>query len=313
MMSIEELWRRLASTAVGGAQIRIDAEHPLDIYADMQPPGRVGLVAICGVRPPEVRPMRALSVEQGRRADGRWSLRLSLLEGQLMPVFAALCRDIVACTRSGIDEARLGQVVVQRLVHWRSLLDRDAAGLGEATLRGLIGELLVLRDRLLPTLRLTEAISSWRGPLGAPQDFVLPDGRRIEVKTVGPHADQVRVNGLAQLDGCGDPLTLMVVRAESSPPDALGAVSAPALILEVRDLFTAEPEAIAAFDAALSGLGWHEHPSHHAVALRIVAVDSHEVEPGFPLLTRSTVPSGVLDADYAIALPGRSQTDRGGT
>ena len=93
-MSIEELWWQLGTVVVGGAQTRVDAAHPLDIYADMQPPDRVGLVAVCGARPPEVRPMRALSVEQGKRADGRWTLRLSLLERQLMPVFAALCRDV---------------------------------------------------------------------------------------------------------------------------------------------------------------------------------------------------------------------------
>lgn len=256
--------------------------------------------------------MRALSVEQGKRADGRWTLRLSLLERQLMPVFAALCRDVIACTRSGVDEARLGQVVVQRLVHWRSLLDRDAAGLGEAILRGLIGELLVLRDRLLPILRPAEAVGAWRGPLGAPQDFVLPDGSRIEVKTVAPHADHVRVNGLAQLDAGGDPLTLVVVRGEGAPPDARGAISAPALIVELHSLLAAEPETLAAFEAALSGLGWHEHPSHDAVALRVVAIEDHEVGPAFPLLTRATVPAGVLDADYMIILPGRSRSGEEG-
>ncbi|MDT8278133.1 PD-(D/E)XK motif protein [Roseomonas mucosa] len=304
-MSIEDLWRQLAAAAGGGAQTRVDAAHPLDIYADLQPPDRVGLVAVCGARPPEVRPMRALSVEHGRRADGRWTLRLALLERQLLPVFAALCRDVVACTRSGVDEARLGQVVVQRILHWRSLLEREAAGLGEAALRGLIGELLVLRDRLLPALGPGAAIPAWRGPLGAPQDFVLPDGRRIEVKTVGPHADQVRINGLHQLDPCGDPLTLTVVRAEAATPDARGAVSAPALIGELRGLLAAEPEALAAFETALSGLGWHDHASHDAVALRVVDMEDHEVGPGFPRLTRGSVPAGLLDADYAVALPGR--------
>ena len=304
-MSIEELWCQLAAIAGGSAQTRVDGTHPLDIYADLQPPDRIGLVAVCGAKPPDVRPMRALSIEQGRRTDGRWTLRLSLLERQLMPVFAALCRDIVACTRSGVDETRLGQVVVQRLVHWRSLLDRDAAGLGEAALRGLIGELLILRDRLLPMLSPAEAIGAWRGPLGAPQDFVLPDGRCIEVKTVGPHADQVRVHGLAQLDASGDSLTLVVIRGEDVPPDARGAVSAPALIAELHGMLAAEPEVLASFVAALSGLGWHEHMSHYAVALRIVAVDDHDVGPNFPRLTRGTVPAGIIEADYSIALPGR--------
>ena len=249
--------------------------------------------------------MRALSVEQGRRADGRWTLRLSLLEQQLLPVFSALCRDIVACTRSGVEETRLGQVVVQRLVHWRTLLEHETSGLGEAALRGLIGELVVLRDRLLPSLMPAAAVSAWRGPLGAPQDFVLPDGSRIEVKTVGPHADQVHINGLAQLDPCGDPLTLVIVRGQAVTPDARGAVTAPALIADLRGLLAAEPEILAAFEAALIGLGWHEHASHDAVALRVVGVDDHEIGPGFPRLTRQTVPTGVVDADYTIALPGR--------
>lgn len=304
-MSIEQLWQQLASASAQAAQIRIDAAHPLDIYADFQPPDRVGLVAICAFRPPAVRPMRVLSVEDGRRADGRWTLRVSLLERSLLPVFAALSRDIVAYTRSGVDESRLGQAVVQRLVHWRTLLDREAAGLGEATLRGLIGELLVLRDRLLPVVKPLQAIFAWRGPLGAPQDFVLPDGHRLEVKTVRAHADQVHVNGLDQLDPCGDSLTLIVVRAEDARPEAPGAVTAPGLIGEIRDLMTGEPEALAAFEVALSGLCWHDHPSHGAVALRVVRMDDYNVGSGFPRLTKADVPAGVLDVDYLIALPGR--------
>jgi hypothetical protein len=303
-MSIEELWRQLAA-AGGGAQTRVEATHPLDIYADLQPPDHVGLVAICGAKPPEIRPMRALSVDIGRRADGRWTLRLSLVERQLLPVFTALCRDIVACTRSGVDETRLGQIVVQRLVHWRTLLEREAVGLGEAALRGLIGELLVLRDRMLPALRPNEAVDAWKGPHGAPQDFVFPNGDRIEVKTVGSYADQVRVNGLAQLDATGDSLALVVVRGEGVPPEASGAVSAPALIKELRGVLAAEPEALAAFEAALNALGWHDHPSHATVALRPLGIERYDVGPGFPRLTRTNVPAGVLDADYLIALPSR--------
>ena len=96
-------------------------------------------------------------------------LRVSLLERSLLPVFAALSRDIVAYTRSGVDKSRLGQAVVRRLVHWRTLLDREAAGLGEATLRGLIGELLVLRDRLLPVVKPLQAIFDGGEPSAHPR------------------------------------------------------------------------------------------------------------------------------------------------
>jgi hypothetical protein len=311
MMSIERLWQQLADAAPGGAQTRVEATHPLDIYADLQPPDRIGLVAVCGVRPPDVRPMRALSVEVAKRSDGRWTLRLSLVDSQLAPVFAALCRDVIACTRCGVDEARLGQVVVQRIVHWRTLLESSSVGLGDATLRGLIGELLVLRNRLVPVMTLTDAVGAWRGPFGAPQDFVLPSGERIEVKTVGPLADQATIHGLAQLDGAGDPLSLMVVRAEDVPPTAPGAVSAPALIKEMRELLAAEPEAQAEFDSAFVCIGWHDHPAHGNLALRVSGMEMHGVGPDFPHLTRANVPGGVLEADYLIALPPRIVPERG--
>ena len=59
----------------------------------------------------------------------------------------------------------------------------------------------------------------------------------------------------------------------------------------------------------MNGLGWHEHASHDAVALRVIAKDDHEVGPSFPRLTRRIVPAGVLDADYAIVLPARRTTE----
>lgn len=312
MTSIEDLWHQLATAAVSTAQTRVDATHPLDIYADLQSSDRVGLIAVCGARPPEVRPMRALGIEVGRRMDGRWTLRLSLLEPALLPVFAALCRDIVACTRSGVEEARLGNVVVQRIVHWRTLLEREAAGLDEATLRGLIGELLVLRDRLLWMLGPADAVGAWRGPWGAPQDFLLPGGRRLEVKTVSSHSDQVTIHGLAQLDAGADPLDMIVVRVEHSTPNAPNAVSAPALISELRQQLSVDPEVVEVFDASLRELGWHDHPSHSAVAVRAVGMDVHSVAGSFPRLTRANVPEGVLDADYRIALPGDAVRRDGG-
>jgi hypothetical protein len=311
MMSIEDLWRTLGSAPGPTAQTRVDASHPHDIYADVEPPGRVGLVVVCTTRPPDVRPLRSLLVERGKRSDGRWALRLTLLDRQLLPVFAALCTDIIGCTRSGVHEALLGQIAVQRLVHWRNLMEKEPSGLGDAALRGLIGELLVLRDRMLPTLGPGAAVGAWRGPLGAPQDFVLPDNARIEVKTIGRQGDQVRINGLGQLDPGEDPLTLIIVRTEGVEPDARGAVTAPRLIADLDALLSVEPEAAALFRTTLGHLGWHEHSSHEAVALRLIGFEEHAVGNAFPRLTAATVPPGVIDVDYAIMLPSPAEPSRG--
>ncbi len=306
--TIEQLWNELRVSSGGSRQRRVDASHPLDLYADFEAPDRPGLVAVCGTRAAETRPLRALNIEQGVRADGRWSLRIVLHEPQLLAVFAALCRDIIAFTRTGIDEATLSSAVIGRIDRWRNLLERDGTGLDESVLRGLIGELFVLKTELLPTLTPSVAVKAWTGPHGSPQDFLLPSGVRIEVKTIGRAADTIRVNGLGQLNAGNDPLVLMVVRAEVTGASAPGAATVPLLVSQLRTQLAQDPDALVDFDAALASAGWHEHPSHDSFALRPAAIEAHDVDIHFPRLTHASVPAGVEDVNYSIVLPGHGRT-----
>ena len=308
ILTIEQLWNDLRTSSGGSRQRRVDASHPLDLYADLESPDRPGFVAVCGTRPAEARLLRALSIDQGVRTDGRWSLRIVLNEPQLLPVFAALCRDIIASTRAGVSETALAAAVIGRIDRWRNLLERDAAGLGESVLRGLIGELLIMETELLPALAPGDAVAAWTGPHGTPQDFLLPSGTRIEVKTIGRDAGSVRINGLAQLDAHMDPLVLMVVRAEVTGPSAPGAVTVPLLVSRLRARLAQDSDAVVAFDAALACVGWHDHPSHESFALRPVTFEAHDVDVRFPRLTRASVPDGIEDADYSIVLPRQCRT-----
>ncbi len=301
-MTIEELWASLRQSGLS-AQQRIDTTHPRDVYADFEAPDRVGIVAVCGRRPASPRPMQAVSIERGERSDGRWTLRLTLAQVALHPVFAALCNDIVVHTRKGVSERNMGPAVLARLAHWRALLERSAAGLDTSILRGLLGELFVLRDEILPALSAGDALATWTGPAGTTQDFMLPSGHRLEIKTAPPNAGMVRIHGLGQLDPGGDSLELLVVRMQDTSVLAPGAVTVPGLIDSIRSVISADPDAEAAFDVLLATVGWHEHPSHHELAVHVLGIDRHEVKSGFPRLIGTSVPSGVQDVDYTIVLP----------
>ena len=110
-------------------------------------------------------------------------------------MFAALCSDIVTSTCSSIGEEAAALAILTRLDRWRALLEGDRKALTNSALRGLIGELLILEADLLPHLPALDAVGSWTGPLGTAQDFLLPSGRRIEVKAVRPEATTVQING----------------------------------------------------------------------------------------------------------------------
>lgn len=302
MPSIEELWTALRAGGVSSQRL-IDVSHPHDLYAGFALPDEVGMVVICAERPPLPRPLRAMTVEAGRREDGRWALRLALQEPALQPVFAAFCNDIVKFTSLNVDETQLGAAVLSRLQRWRSLLERDATGLDERILRGLIGELTVLRSRLLPMLGPKAAVAAWQGPYGAAQDFLLPDGHRIEVKASNWSASDVQINGLLQLDPGPDQLTLAVVRMQTTGALAQAATNAPRLISRLHALLADDADALGDFNYALGLLGWHNHPSHDKFAVRLMSIEAHMVSETFPRLTSASVPEGVVDVTYRVILP----------
>lgn len=301
-MRIEELWSSLRREAAE-AQRRVDAAHPLDLYADFEQPDRPGLILFCDERPNDPPSLRAIGIDRRQRHDGRWSLRIYLEEPRLLPVFAELCRDIVDFTRHAPPSAQPSGLVLSRIERWRNLMQPQPAGLSRAQLRGLIGELLVLERELLPALGPDQAVSAWTGPLGTSQDFRLPDGRKMEVKTIDRNADRVQINGLDQLDGGSDPLQLVVVRLEDTGIEAEGAITVARLIEQLRIRLIEAPNALQAFEMLLRFVGWEETAEAESVVVRLSRIDRYGVDAEFPRLTAATVPVSVVEATYKIVLP----------
>ncbi len=147
------------------------------------------------------------------------------------------------------------------------------------------------------------AVSAWTGPLRAHQDFICPDGSRIEVKTIHPEDTELKINGIGQLDGGGDPLTLVVVRLAETAPGAPDAITAISLVSAIATTLTGEPQARSEFDSRLAAAGWHDHPDHAKVAGRVIAIERHCVDGNFPRLVRANVHEAVGDADYTVIIP----------
>jgi hypothetical protein len=301
MTMIDALWDGLRTASSATVHRRVDEHHPLDLYAEFEPPCHPGLMLLCSRNPPELRQMKAITMERGQRPDGRWWLRLSLHESSLRAVFSGLCHDIITFTRSGVSAASAPAAILGRVERWRALLEGDRGGLSVNKLRGLIGELLVLQE-LLDLLAPFEAVSSWNGPLGSPQDFMLPGGQRIEVKTVHPNADSVRINGLGQLDPGTDPLELRIIQMADTSHEAEGAITAPLLINALKEKVESEPLALNELESRLAAVGWQAHPRHNEYAVRLAGRHRYTVAEGFPRVIHANVPAGVDDVNYLVEL-----------
>jgi hypothetical protein len=221
----------------------------------------------------------------------------------LVPVFTALCHDVIEATRSGVPDSRAASAFLGRIERWRRLLDRDASDLSGSAALGLIGELTVLLSVILPSLGPLDAVSSWTGPLGTPQDFILPFGQRVEVKAVDRHADTVRIHGLAQLDPGADSLKLVVVRLEKTAALAAGAVTLAGIVAVSRELLAEPPAALDNFDRLLAFAGWNAARDPGSVAARVSSIEGHVVDDEFPRLVPGSVNARITDASYVIRLP----------
>jgi hypothetical protein len=301
--TIEQIWAGLRAAGSEPLHRRIDATHPLELYAVVEPPNRPGLVLFCPTQPPRPRVMRSLAIERGVRPDGRAWLRILLDEPSLAPVFATLCNDVVAFTRSGVSADGAAIAVLSRIERWRALLDGGRASLDRNALRGLIAELVVLENEVMTVLPAFDAVAAWTGPDGSPQDFTLPGGLRLEVKAIGPSAATVAIHGLDQLDPGPDRLTLIVVRLLDVPAESDDAVTAPDLVGRHEARLDGEPAALAELQRRLAAAGWTEHPDHAAFAVRIVGLERYAVDDRFPRLTRAMVPPGIEAVQYAVRLP----------
>jgi hypothetical protein len=158
-----------------------------------------------------------------------------------------------------------------------------------------------LHTRLLPALG-GEALSGWKGPQGAHQDFQF-SAVWIEVKTTFAKQPQtVRITSERQLDDTRAPaLFLHVLMLE---PQQGGAATLPALVAQMRATLGTWPVARESFEEALLAGGYlDKHAPHYAgVGYAVRQCQDFRVAPGFPRIVESDLPPGIGDASYRLSL-----------
>jgi hypothetical protein len=296
MSSIDEIWRQVEAGGPGGA-LRVDETHPDDLFGAIDATGRRGLVLYCESEPPMPPVLDAVEVTSAVRHDGRWALGIWLRDQTLMPVFTNLCTDLVESLRTTPAPAAPG-LMLGRLLRWRELLEAGSGPMSMSALRGLVGELLMLR-RCLEIWDPGDVVSGWVGPLGGPQDFVLP-GRRIEVKTIIPSARSVHISSIDQLDS-DEALSLAVVTLTTLSG---GTGIAPAELVAQLESTLMETSAadLTVFRDRLGTIGYVAEPHHAKPMFRLDSIDVFDVEGDFPRLRRSQLALGVERVSYEVLL-----------
>ena len=296
--ALRSAWKELAQHPAQSRQFRTRRLSPtlaLNVYAGLRAPDDAPCLLIDADVPAaslfEVGGMR-LNTYTG---DFGPLLGLTLEDAGRADLFAMVCGDAIAAASDAPAEESLPRFLA-RLDAWRRFLRERRAGLTRNETVGLLGELLIL-ERLLgddPSL-----LPSWAAPDDGLHDFVHL-GHALEIKTsLGP-STTMRISTLDQLDATGlRRLDLLHVRLVETPQgQCLGTI-----VDNVAIALPDEPSRRTFANALLRrGLMPDDLPARSAPVVELRDVTVYSVDPSFPRLARSNVPSAVRDAEYLLDL-----------
>ena len=217
---------------------------------------------------------------------------------------ALLVEDLLVIVGSkvprGLCPASTAEHVLASVIQLQGILKAKASPLSEEQQIGLFGELYLMREYILGALGADATITAWTGPEGAPQDFQA--GRfAVEVKTTrGNLPQKAKISSALQLQNNGDGKLFFARISIDGQPSAGRTLIAQ--IASVEAAISDHPLALIAFREKLMRLGYRsEHRSaYEGTGYQVRQVNFYDVREGFPRITESGLPEGVLSVGYDI-------------
>lgn len=286
---------------------RVHPEAACELLAGIRQPGNTpGLIfelSLEDVPPGLVLPRSdGFAVEPvllGGVQAGRVRYALTLVDLSYKTVFAVLCEDVAVAAASASSPRQALRDWTGRLHVWQAFMAlHGASGLSQAAVLGLIGELLILRDELIPCAGVRAALELWTGPRGEPNDFALPGGF-LEVKSTSRQSPEVmEIANVAQLDDSRGSILLAHVRLRPDP----GGLTLPQLVREIRSTVVEQAaERVVYFHDLLMAAGYVEAQADlYGSGYTPDRTDFFRVEGDFPRVTREELRLGVRNCSYSI-------------
>lgn len=228
---------------------------------------------------------------------------IRLRDSRFADLFSALANDLVAHVGGLTEQGAVAEATIARIARWQQFLRRlNPEGLGPEAQRGLYGELLCLRNHIVPAVGALRAVSTWTGPQGADQDFQLGTVA-IEAKTAVTHQLQtIAIASERQLDSTGLQELFVYFASLDARPHAgetlVSAVGAARLLVEsnahARDLLETRLLEAGYLDA--------HAPLYRTIGYTLRGAAAFRVAEGFPRIVESQLPRGLGSVQYLLSV-----------
>ena len=285
-----------------GGSLELGIKHPLEWHVGYFSPEVKSIVIVSDTPVSKIDSSRSIQASCKPRKDGKYATSLTLKSHEQEDVFVTMCGDIIRFSSIEDNQTHSLSKVVKRYSAWLKLLQHgNSAILSLIAQKGLIGELLYLKERLESGLSPTDALDGWIGPDGADQDFVYADGWH-EIKTTGIASSEVTISSIEQLDN-NCPGELIVMRVDKCAPAQSGAFTLYKLVHQIIKMLDSCVGAIDDFVLRLANVGYIDMPEYDQQMFVFSSKNTYKVNQTFPRLVRSKVPIEIVNLSYTLSLP----------
>lgn len=233
------------------------------------------------------------------KIDNQNQLIFHLLHKKDEDIFFTLCKDLLSITDSFQNEDLAIRTIFKRVESWQYFLRNAKELIDKRQLKGLIGELYLIKKYLLKNYKPEEIFSFWIAPLGSVQDFEL-NNMTIEVKTKSS-VNSITISSYEQLYSELDYLYLFVVTLSESSENITMSFNIINLIDEIKDLIGRDNLLlIEHFDKLLFQYGLLNINEYKDIYFIITSDEFYLVSKSFPRI--SEIPAGIDNLTYKINL-----------
>ena len=285
----------------------VDVNHPLRLFWGVDSKSRYLFAFDAPVSAlPQKKSLPSLSgVDVYLAFQGsRGKLVLVLQNNSNWELFYALCSDLVRATATTAAESVASLLLIRRLQRWQELLKRTRPSiLKPDEIKGLIGELLFLKEVISVAFGYDAAVTAWRGPEGGPQDFAINE-TAVEIKCQsGGSKPVVRINSADQLSPQLPSGYLVVYTLAGQASEDVDAINLNSLVTAIREDLTSSAAATRErFEDLLYMAGYLACEEYDEQRFVVVAVKSYLLAEGFPRIVNSGLIAGVENVSYSVRL-----------
>ena len=283
---------------------RIDPDYKVNIFLGYNDDGKMSMILTEYGKEEKVNSSKLIDVHLKRREDRKLALPFDLLDDAYSPMFTVFCKDMIVVCESAGKEMAISSALI-RWKYWKEMFGKKHSQLlDKQEVKGLMGELHVLKNRLIPEFGCREAVKSWMGPLLGHKDFEI-NKTWYEVKTVNSGAIQLTVSSLEQLESDIDG-HMIVVRVDETSETNDRAVNLNKMVLQITDMMD-DSEALDEFRIKLDNAGYSMEPEYDNYNFVFTGTETYTVNDEFPRLRRREIGNAIGNVKYTILIAGISE------